>query len=434
MRLALRAGAHTTIAGEGTAISTTRAWRLSEAPAGAVTAKASISNGTVALLVAFLFAVPVGALALFGIAMGIARRETIPVARRRKIFRALVIKGTFALLALHTPLAMYVITSSMLRGVGDLWFGTTSVSWAMLSLLLIVLVPVTAAPKLNRYEERLFGPAPGGIAPATEFGLPPKPVVDPAEKKAMLRSATAAARLLSVLLFVILVGAPLVSILFPKFQAIKIPIAICLMVAFGVLLRRTGRIGQTLLDPAYLSVDPALSAEAASLASTIGVSAPEVVVSDMPATADVAAVVYYPRLRRLVVNRRAIEILTSAELRWVMAESLVGHRPGGSLSQPYRVVGLVGLALVSIGLLLATTIGRLPTLAILSVAIGLVLLAGVAMGPFIRSLLLADDRLSLQLTGDLEAAECAIRKLWADGTNRPTTPELEKRIAGWARV
>lgn len=110
-------------------------------------------------IILFVALVPVCTITGIFAGMAVAKKESIPLFERRKIYSKCVYYGAFGSIFLHLPLAMWLMFTGKLTPIADLWFGSTSVSspfGPMLILPMLVFIPMLALA--NRTEKKLFGP------------------------------------------------------------------------------------------------------------------------------------------------------------------------------------------------------------------------------------------------------------------------------------
>lgn len=96
----------------------------------------------------------------FGAATIYARQTEIEVERRRAAYRKLVLWPVFGSIAVCLPFSMWLIIDGHLYPLGDLWFGSASVSPFILLLMPTLLIPLIALVPMTKVETRLFGPNP----------------------------------------------------------------------------------------------------------------------------------------------------------------------------------------------------------------------------------------------------------------------------------
>lgn len=182
---------------------------LSKAPPRAVTAGVVIGGWSIASVLLFAAYVPfVMAVALI-VAGRVARKESIPIERRRILYPKIIMGSLIGSIATHIPFVMYFLISGNGREVSDAWFGTRPASLMLPLLLVSMVVPILILPRIQPMERRLFGRQPDD----------PEPISTPSEKKpfdlvAFLRENWL--RILGVALYIIAITLP------PKMEVARV--------------------------------------------------------------------------------------------------------------------------------------------------------------------------------------------------------------------
>ncbi|RYG37594.1 hypothetical protein EON81_06265 [bacterium] len=110
-------------------------------------------------LVAWFILLPVGVLGSFGLGIVVAKRTSIPLAQRRKLYGRIVMGGAMGTLMVHSLLVIATLPTRALDPLTQLWFGQRFSQFALFILPLGVLVPVLVLPLVTRFEKRLMGPS-----------------------------------------------------------------------------------------------------------------------------------------------------------------------------------------------------------------------------------------------------------------------------------
>ncbi len=98
------------------------------------------------------------AVLLFGsiYAIAFAKNPRIAVDRRRRLYKAFVLKGTLVAIGICLPFSTWLIGSGQLYPIADLWFGSSSSAPFMTMMMAGFPLPIILLVALNRVESRLF--------------------------------------------------------------------------------------------------------------------------------------------------------------------------------------------------------------------------------------------------------------------------------------
>lgn len=405
-----------------------------------ITVRARLPAASLAATLAFFLFVPVvGALGLtaavlFGMGPG------VPIATRRRLYPKIATWPTFAAIALHAPFVIVFLRSSHPRVVGDLWFGTSSLTGAFMPFLMAgPLVMMLLLPLTKRAELRLFGPS-EEAAPAAAAAVPEMSPEEKAARKSVLLWGLAPNVIGLALILAKDIIAPRPSPLRPW----VFPVAMLFTFLGSHLVRwlLRGRLRPFESPPV---LDPALTERAQTLAARMGVARlKSVAVDHSPAGRATANALVGPN--KIIVTSRLCGALTAPEMDFVLAHE-IAHLRGGHFARSL-VISLLGATLLFLPLLLALSGRRvlpannaLATLAFLLPLFGFFVV-------FVASFWLRRqreheaDRFALGATGDLPAAMNALATMAA---NSPlphlhevdilsTHPKLSRRFAALRQI
>ncbi|MFN3649795.1 MAG: M48 family metallopeptidase [Armatimonadota bacterium] len=373
----------------------TRSFRMYNASAARPDLQSSVharmSGADVLSMLFFVGFVPVVGILGMATAILLARRASLPIETRRKLYPKLAAFPTFIAILLHAPLTFFYLQSSSPRVVVDLWFGTSGVVALAPFLMLPILPMALLLPVSNAVERKLFGPAEEVAA------VEPTAVEKETARRLMVWSIVPSALGIALLL-----GRHL---FLPRNSPLQ---TVCMVAAFAIIflgphvVRRLLRVENATVEEA----EPELRERVERLAGEMGVRVRQVVVDVSTAGRTyVSALVMLNG--RIVLSRKLVETLSESEQAFILAHEMAHLR---RQHIPRRLaLTLVSAAMfvlpISLGL-----IGRfpLPNGLILVSGLGGMLLYFVGTRWLSRRQELEADRLAVETTGDPVVAERAL--------------------------
>ncbi|RYG87669.1 hypothetical protein EON77_01790, partial [bacterium] len=158
-----------------------RRWRYSAPARGVSQVSATLPPLATPALLVFVLLLPVGVAISFGWAILGAKNVRVDRDVRRRRFLTFIRTVPIALIVVHAPLAIFILFGGWLYVIGDLWFGTWSVTAFGTPFILGMPLPlILLLPLANRMERRLFSAEPEVASEAlagsvgTISALPPK--------------------------------------------------------------------------------------------------------------------------------------------------------------------------------------------------------------------------------------------------------------------
>jgi len=380
----------------------------------------------------FVALVPFGTIGgiLTGIAIG--KNQSIPLAKRRKLYSKFVRYGSFGTICLHIPLAMGMMFGGLLKPISDLWFGSVTMVGAFAPFLIapiFVLFPVLALA--TRFEKKLFG-----AAPSEQALLPPAPPVS-AEEASLKKKKLIVYVCLATVGLVLWVGPDIflspkdhMGMLF-KFPGILIVVMGRFFVDFCF--RKASAKFPTQTE------DPDLAAEVSALAEkfSVAIRSVKVDIGPMGRANSYASVT---AKGDVVMALRAKELLDENERMFIFAHELAHLKLQHSKARRLRIVIPYLIActpLFFFPVLVASRVQIPFSPALLFspalVAVPYMFIAGAALS---KKQEYEADRLALETTGDVSVAESALRKM-AMGTSMPHMHDMDEQQthpAMWRRI
>lgn len=394
------------------------------APDG-LTVKVSAKMSTAILLqtLAFIFFIPTAGLIGFVSAIAVARSSKLPIKTRRRLYPKLALYPTFIGIAIHMPFAFMFIRNRTSLAMSDLWLGQASSSSGLPS---IVMLPVLAMfifiPITFVIEKKLFGPGEGD----------PVPEVSPEEKAVQKQVGWISAIPLIIGMLILLGSDYVVPRNSSAFMVVKF---------FGIAVLGLGPIlAQKLcrkkLEPYEKeTVEDDFTSRVNMLAMQMGVEVRHAIIDDSTGGKNYVMAFMLPR-RTLRVSRKLLDVLSPEETDFVLAHELA-HLKSRHIP---RQVGVVVLALFLLQLPIMKMF-YFPSLPVkLEVLFPLTCLGMALM--FVGRFWLSRkreseaDRIALELTRNLAAAESALTKLMKyspmpyanEIDDFSTHPKISKRV------
>jgi len=386
-----------------------------------------------AAIVLFVALVPVSTLSGILIGIWISRRESIPIAKRRRLYSKFVNYGAFGSIFLHMPLAMGLMFTGQLNPISDLWFGSaTSANVFAPFLFLPILVIAPVATFAGRFEKKLFGPT-----EAEQVLLPPPPIASEEEKQFAKAKVGVTFAVVAVAMAVILIDT---SPLTDKLAFKGVPRLVGFLVILfsssltNLFFRGANKRFPTLVD------DEELSSQVHILALRFNVRVNSIKLDTSPiGRANCFALVN--RAGDVRMSIRAKELLSREERDFILAHELA-HIKYRHLQDRFRKIHLPYILCFLPAILMPVAVAariRFPfspgiLFAPAMLAIPYMFIFG---GRLSKRQEYEADRLALETTGDYAVAESALRKM-ALGTEMPhlhdmdenrTHPALWRRLA-----
>ncbi|RYG32231.1 hypothetical protein EON81_21115, partial [bacterium] len=346
-------------------------------------------------------------LASFGAGVLIAKRESIPLAERRKLYGKIVMGGTIGTIAVHSLIVMATLPTRVLDPMTQLWFGERFAEFALPFLPVGVLVPLIALAFVGPIEKRLMGPSDEERA-AQSPELKPMREVD-AQTKNPYRWYLIGMMLSGVILY----GAmTFVEKDFPHKSLIG---------NVGAVLFLVGELANifTSKSPKFQVQASTLSALESSLRDRVATLSNRMGMEPVPSRVLTESI--YGKFgavldrRGVGVGVHALEQLTPAEVDYLIAHELAHKKLGHLKKRLFWTLAPTALAIVPI---LSFVFGRSsagfsPMLAFSPLL--MVLLLMVPQHFFVRHMMRQQefeaDRLAVETTGDRAAALSSLRKI-----------------------
>jgi Zn-dependent protease with chaperone function len=378
-----------------------------------ITVRAGLSAPLSLWPLALFLLVPLNAFVGMAVGNRLARDERQPLETCRRRFRIWTHQVPFLSILLVVPILVFVLRTSTLDLVADLWLASSNT--LPLVMPLIVLIPAVIVPLLitaSRREVRLFGKAPAAVA-ATWL----------TEEEKALQQRMNRWKMITHFLGVVVIGAALfllphkssLSSAFHSFYQLFVALGAALV---SLLFRKQ------VAALTKRTLDDDLTFRARRFGQLLGVRPRDVWVEDS-SRASHFAVCHRDQGDHIVVSRKMRDTFTDAEMDFVLAAQvarMVRKRPG-----VFRFWLFLSLLLM-LGLPIAVFIapGASGSAVVLSpwflpVLIGVMLLPFIYLLAFSRVMTRDNlrreedaDRQALEVTGDLAAAQSALSKTDAE--------------------
>jgi Zn-dependent protease with chaperone function len=111
-----------------------------------------------------------GILIAFGTALLVARKDSIPLPTRRRLYAKIVLSSVVGVIGVHALLVAATLPTRMFDPISQLWFGIRFTSVALLIVPTFVVVPFLALPFMIKQEKKLFGPSPEEVERLAAMG------------------------------------------------------------------------------------------------------------------------------------------------------------------------------------------------------------------------------------------------------------------------
>jgi Zn-dependent protease with chaperone function len=379
----------------------------------------------------FFAFVPLVAFAALGAGAWYGSRSGIPIARRRKFYPKIVQYPIYGSMAVHAPFAFFTLTSRQLYPIADLWLGSTSA--LVFSPLLFAPLPVLFLSTflMARIERKLFGATENG---KSDIPPPPEPTPEMRQHLAQIQRVSYLIAGIGIAFLIagwVFIDRKAVGSGLVRFGGISILFLSSSLAR--VICRRSVEIHESPVG------DPVLEAEVRELADRMETAVRSAKVDRSALIVD-SVYASVTRSGDVRVSPRVVIELSQEERRFLLAHELA-HLKLRHFRQrliwvyaPY-ILGTAPVLTVFLSLS-RPEFPKLPP----GYAFGSMVIAGAYMAVAVRILFKRQeyeaDRLALEVTGNLDAAESALRKSmfgWTmphmhDIDDQSTHPAMSRRI------
>lgn len=382
---------------------------------------ASIPASAGPLLIIWLFFVPIVTFAGFGIAVWYGKQVSVPLAQRRRLYPKIALGSTFGAIGIHALSFLWLMTTSGLKELMDLSFGTTDVINIIPAIMIGPLVLILLIPLTKKSERKLFG--------VPDAAAEPAPEMQPAVKLAMKR------RLIAMIpIFVLGAGFIFGGILLaPKshreFRMLS------MIAGYAIIFGGAWLLNKTVLkqDVKTISgtVDGSLSKRVQELAFKLGAKSLPVLLKP---NEQYIIVTTGTDLGKLSISQAALNELTPSELDFLIAQELAKRKLSSTSALLMTLLPGYFLIVAPMFYLLFAPPPHPQWLVPASFSFMMVYMGGMFffVGRRHKSNTYEADRNALYLLGDLDAALSGLQKMAArspmpgtwdnDTMNRPSLP------------
>ncbi len=268
----------------------------------------------------------------FGLGFTYARRQDIPIEKRRRFYSMLVSKGIFVVLGIHAVLVIVTIPTRALDPVSQLWVGQRFSQFAILVVPLFAIVPIALLPLLNKMETKLLGPTEAEKADREDFSEYQRPPMNTDAAKSDLKKNLWSSGIVLVALAIFLFIPAHKGSLLSNLQSVIVPIYLILTLLVRVIVR-TIKSKKGGVDPIVAAQEagfeqyrPRVEARLAAVATKLGEPVPTVSVMPLLQGPYGACISNH----RLMVTPALADRFTDGELDFILAHELA-HKNKGHL-------------------------------------------------------------------------------------------------------